>query len=226
MRILVVEDNPKLAVAMQQGLAAQGYAVDIAERGYDAEELAARRAYDVIILDLMLPDRDGVELCRSLRRRGVSTPVLMVTSLSGTQDRVNGLDAGADDYLPKPFQHEELLARVRALMRRGSASESSVLRFEDLELDLLKRSAKRRGEAIRLTAREFALLEYLMRNSHRVLTRTQIGEHVWDMNFDPGSNVIEVYVSALRRKIDKGFDRPLIHTKIGSGYVLSEQAPT
>lgn len=225
MRILVVEDNPKVAVAIQKGFAAQGYAVDIADRGYDAEETAAGTSYDAIVLDLMLPDRDGVDICKALRRRGVKTPILMLTALSGTQDKVNGLNAGADDYLPKPFEFDELLARVRALLRRGCATESSVLRFEDLELDLVKRSAKRRGQTITLTTKEFALLEYFIRNSHRVLTRTQIGEHVWDMNFEPGSNVIDVYVSALRRKIDKGFDKPLIHTKIGSGYVMSAEPP-
>jgi DNA-binding response OmpR family regulator len=225
MRILVVEDNPKMATAIQKGFAAQGYAVDVADRGYEAEETAAQTPYDVIVLDLMLPDRDGVDLCKALRRRGVKTPILMLTALSGTQDKVNGLNAGADDYLPKPFEFDELVARVRALMRRGSATESSVLRFEDLELDLMKRSAKRQGQPISLTTKEFALLEYFIRNCHRVLTRTQIGEHVWDMNFEPGSNVIDVYVSALRRKIDKGFSKPLIHTKIGSGYVLSAEPP-
>jgi DNA-binding response OmpR family regulator len=143
MRILVVEDNPKVAVAIQKGFAAQGYAVDIADRGYDAEETAAGTSYDAIVLDLMLPDRDGVDICKALRRRGVKTPILMLTALSGTQDKVNGLNAGADDYLPKPFEFDELLARVRALLRRGCATESSVLRFEDLELDLVKRSAKR-----------------------------------------------------------------------------------
>jgi two-component system copper resistance phosphate regulon response regulator CusR len=225
MRILVVEDNPKMAVAIQTGLGAQGYAVDIVDRGFEAEEVAAGTAYDAIVLDLMLPDRDGVEVCRALRRRKIKTPILMLTALSGTQDKVNGLDAGADDYLAKPFEYDELLARVRALLRRGTATESSVLRFEDLELDLLKRSAKRGGAPISLTTKEFALLEYFIRNSHRVLTRTQIGEHVWDMNFEPGSNVIDVYVSTLRRKIDRGFEKPLIHTKIGSGYVLSAEPP-
>jgi|KBSSwiStaDraftv2_1062776.scaffolds.fasta_scaffold776110_1 DNA-binding response OmpR family regulator len=224
-RILVVEDNPKMSLAVEKGLTAQGYAVDAVDRGYDAEEAAASTAYDVIVLDLMLPDRDGVDICKALRRRGIKTPVLMLTALSGTQDKVTGLNSGADDYLTKPFEFDELLARIRALLRRGSATESSVLRFEDLELDLLKRVAKREGEVISLTAKEFALLEYFVRNSHRLLTRTQIGEHVWDMNFEPGSNVIDVYVSALRRKIDKGFSKPLIHTKIGSGYILSAEPP-
>jgi DNA-binding response OmpR family regulator len=199
--------------------------VDTADRGYDAEESAATTPYDAIVLDLMLPDRDGVELCRALRRRGVGTPILMLTALSSTQDKVNGLNAGADDYLPKPFEFDELVARLRALLRRGAATEATVLRFEDLELDLLKRSAKRAGQPIRLTSKEFALLEYFVRNSHRMLSRTQIGEHVWDMNFEAGSNVIDVYVSTLRRKIDKGFSKPLIHTKIGFGYVMSEEPP-
>lgn len=226
MRILVVEDNPKLASAIKQGMLAQGYAVDTSDSGYEAEESIVATPYDAIVLDLMLPDRDGIELCRSLRRRGVGTPILMLTALSSTQNKVNGLDAGADDYLSKPFEFDELVARIRALLRRGSATESTVLRFEDVELDLLKRSASRAGTPIRLTSKEFALLEYFVRNSHRMLSRTQIGEHVWDMNFEAGSNVIDVYVSALRRKIDKGFDKPLIHTKVGFGYVMSEEPPT
>jgi DNA-binding response OmpR family regulator len=152
-RILVVEDNPKMSLAVEKGLTAQGYAVDAVDRGYDAEEAAASTAYDVIVLDLMLPDRDGVDICKALRRRGIKTPVLMLTALSGTQDKVTGLNSGADDYLTKPFEFDELLARIRALLRRGSATESSVLRFEDLELDLLKRVAKREGEVISLTAK-------------------------------------------------------------------------
>jgi len=226
MRILIVEDNPKMAMAVERGLSAQGYAVDTVERGHDGEETAAQTPYDVIILDLMLPDRDGLDVCKALRRRGIRTPILVLTALSGTQDKVTGLNAGADDYLAKPFEFEELLARIRALLRRGTPSEASVLRYEDLELDLLKRTAKRGGTVVSLTTKEFALLEYLLRNTQRVLTRAQIGEHVWDMNFEPDSNVIEVYISALRRKIDRGFGKPLIHTKIGSGYILSAEPPS
>lgn len=218
MRALVIEDNPKMALAIQSGLQEHGMAVDVSHTGYEGEELAASEPYDAIVLDLMLPDRDGVEVCRNLRRRGVQAPVLMLTALSGTQDKVNGLDAGADDYLAKPFEFEELLARLRALMRRGQASESRILRCDDLELDLYSHVATRAGEKIELSNREFALLECLMRNENRVLSRIQIGEKVWDMNFEPTSNVIDVYISALRKKIDRGFDRPLIHTIKGAGY--------
>jgi two-component system copper resistance phosphate regulon response regulator CusR len=217
-RTLVIEDNPKMAMAIQSGLQEHGMAVDVSHTGYEGEELAASEPYDAIVLDLMLPDRDGVEVCRNLRRRGVQAPVLMLTALSGTQDKVNGLDAGADDYLAKPFEFEELLARLRALMRRGQASESRILRCDDLELDLYSHVATRAGEKIELSNREFALLECLMRNENRVLSRIQIGEKVWDMNFEPTSNVIDVYISALRKKIDRGFDRPLIHTIKGAGY--------
>jgi DNA-binding response OmpR family regulator len=217
-RALVIEDNPKMAMAIQSGLQEHGMAVDVSHTGYEGEELAASEPYDAIVLDLMLPDRDGVEVCRNLRRRGVQAPVLMLTALSGTQDKVNGLDAGADDYLAKPFEFEELLARLRALMRRGQASESRILRCDDLELDLYSHVATRAGEKIELSNREFALLECLMRNENRVLSRIQIGEKVWDMNFEPTSNVIDVYISALRKKIDRGFDRPLIHTIKGAGY--------
>ena len=218
MRILIIEDNPKMAAAIQTGLQEHGMAVDTRHTGYDGEEIAATEPYDAVVLDLMLPDRDGVEVCRNLRRRGVQTPVLMLTALSATQDKVAGLDAGADDYLAKPFEFEELLARLRALMRRGQASESRILRCDDLELDLYSHVAQRSGEKIELSNREFALLECLMRNENRVLSRTQIGEKVWDMNFEPTSNVIDVYISALRKKIDRGFQHPLIHTIKGAGY--------
>jgi DNA-binding response OmpR family regulator len=226
MRVLVVEDNPKMAGFIRRGLSEQGYAVDVATRGHDAEEMAFVEPYDVIVLDVMLPDEDGLHVCRNLRRRKIATPILMLTALSATGDKVAGLDAGADDYLPKPFEFEELLARLRALLRRGQAKEASKLKFDDLELDLLSRTVTRAGQQIRLTAKEFALLEYFMRHPNRLLTRTSIGEHVWDMNFDSDSNVIDVYVSVLRRKMDKGFVRRLIHTVIGSGYMLSLEEPS
>ncbi|MBN1341037.1 MAG: response regulator transcription factor [Phycisphaerae bacterium] len=225
MRVLVVEDNPKMAEILRQGLAEQGYAVDVSRSGHDGEFMAATEGYDAIILDLMLPDQDGLIICKNLRRRGVQSPVLMLTALSATQDKVAGLDAGADDYLTKPFEFEELIARLRALLRRGQARESTRLEFEGIELDLAKRVVRRDGQKIKLTAKEFALLEYFLRHPNRVLTRTNIGEHVWDMNFEPESNVIDVYVSMLRRRIDKGFDKPLIHTVIGSGYVLAADPP-
>lgn len=217
-RVLIVEDNPKMATAIQSGLNENGFAADVSNTGFEGEEMAAIEPYDVIILDLMLPDRDGVEICRNLRRRKVKTPVIMLTALSSTDDKVTGLNAGADDYIAKPFEFEELLARIRALLRRGEATESRVLRCDDLELDLYTRIAKRGEETFELSNKEYGLLEYLMRNQNRVLSRTQIGEKVWDMNFEPSSNVIDVYISSLRKKIDRGFERELIHTIKGAGY--------
>jgi DNA-binding response OmpR family regulator len=225
MRLLVIEDNPKIASLVEEGFSSQGYAVDKADTGQEGERLAVEQQYDALILDVMLPDQDGVQVCKNLRRRGIRTPILMLTALSTTLDKVAGLDAGADDYLTKPFEFEELMARVRALLRRGEPQEAAVLRYDDLEMDLVHRSVHRAGQKIRLTTKEFALLEYLIRNPERVLTRAAIGEHVWDMNFDNDSNVIDVYISMLRRKIDRDFPRPLIHTVIGTGYVLSSTDP-
>jgi len=225
MRLLVVEDNRKLADYIRQGMTEQGYSVDVCGTGGEGEHMAATTPYDAVILDLMLPDQDGVQVCRNLRRRQVGTPILMLTALSSTSDKVTGLESGADDYLAKPFEFDELVARVRALLRRGRAAEAAVLRFEDLEMDLVKRQVIRAGQRIKLTAREFSLLEYFMRNIGRVLTRTAIGEHVWDMNFDSDSNVIDVYVSTLRRKIEKGFPKRLIYTVIGAGYVMNDRPP-
>lgn len=218
MRVLVIEDNPKMAAAIQKGLREHGFAVDVSNTGFEGEELAASGSHDVILLDLMLPDRDGVDVCRNLRRRGIDVKIIMLTALGATQDKIQGLDAGADDYLVKPFEFEELLARIRALLRRGDASESRHLRCDDLELDLYTRVAKRAENSIDLSNKEFALLEYFMRNPNRVLSRTQIGEKVWDMAFEPSSNVVDVYVSSLRKKIDRGFERSLIHTIKGVGY--------
>ena len=223
MRILVIEDNPKIAAAVQRGLEEEGYAVDVVLTGFEGEDMAADGTYDLIVLDVMLPDRDGTDVARNLRRRDVATPILMLTALSGTTEKVAGLDAGADDYLVKPFEFEELTARVRALLRRGTAQESVVLRYADVEVDLVKRHVRRQDTQIDLTAREFSLLEFLMRNPEKVLTRTVIGEKVWDMNFESESNVIDVYISQLRRKIDRRFDPPLIHTVIGAGYRFSTE---
>lgn len=225
MRLLVIEDNPKMAKAISKGLEEHGFSVDVSRTGYEGEELAAVEAYDVIVLDLMLPDHDGLRLCQNLRRRGVQTPVLMLTALSGTQDKVTGFESGADDYLTKPFDFDELVARVRALLRRTTHASSSVLIYENVQMDLLKRTVTRDGQLIELTRKEFTLLEYLLRNPEKVLTRAAIGEHVWDMNFDPFSNVIDVYISMLRRKVDKPFDQPLIHTVIGSGYFFGKRKP-
>lgn len=225
MRVLVVEDNPKLASALQSGLREHALAVDIALAGGEGERLAASGVYDLIVLDLMLPDRDGIELCRTMRAQGVQSKILMLTSMNGVEDKVSGLDAGADDYLAKPFQFAEFLARVRALLRRGEASEAGILRFEDLELDLRTRLVKRAGRPIELSNREFALLEYFLRLPGQVLSRAQIGEKVWDMSFELTSNVVDVQVSALRRKIDRGFGRELIQTVKGAGYCLGTVAP-
>jgi DNA-binding response OmpR family regulator len=220
MRVLVVEDNAKMAGVIRQSLIESGYAVDVASTGHEGEHMAAAEPYDLIILDVMLPDQDGIQTCNNLRRRGIPSPVLMLTALSTTADKVKGLDAGADDYVTKPFEVDELLARARALLRRGEAQESSRLKFADVEMDLLTRTVTRAGQKITLTAKEFALLEYFLRYPNRVLTRTSIGEHVWDMNFASDSNVIDVYVSMLRRKLDRDFDQRLIHTVIGTGYSL------
>jgi two-component system OmpR family response regulator len=222
MRILVIEDNPKMAAAIQRGLVERGYAVDVCTSGFEGEEAAGSTPYDAIVLDLMLPDRDGLDVCRNLRRRKIGAPVLMLTALGSTADKVTGLDAGADDYLTKPFEFEELLARVRALVRRGSAIEAGVLAFGDLELDLRTRRARRAGEAIRLSAKEFALLELFLRNPGRVLSRSTIAEKVWDAMYEPASNVIEVHVASLRRKVDRGHERPLIRTVVGMGYRLGD----
>ncbi len=218
MKVLIIEDNPKMAAGIQRGLEENGYATDVCHTGFEGEEQAAGGEYDAVILDLMLPDRDGVEVCRNLRRRSVASPVLMLTALSGTEDKVSGLDAGADDYLTKPFEFEELLARLRALLRRGEASEGRTLRCCDLELDLYSRRATRDDETMELSNKEFGLLEYLMRNENRVLSRAQIADKVWNTNLEPGSNVIDVYISSLRKKVDRGFERELIHTVKGAGY--------
>jgi DNA-binding response OmpR family regulator len=225
MRFLVIEDNDRLAEQVRKILEEQSYEVHVTASGREGEQKAARESFDIIILDLMLPDYDGVQLCRNLRRRKIATPILMLTALSSTEDKVEGLNAGADDYLPKPFELDELLARVRALLRRAQPSEGTVLSFEDLEMDLVKRKVSRAGKHIDLTAKEFALLEYLLRNPDRVLTRTNIAERVWGLLFEEESNVIEVYVSRVRRKVDKDFEKQLIHTVIGTGYVLSADRP-
>lgn len=218
MRILVVEDNPKMAAALKEGLASHGHSVDVALTGGDGEECAISEPYDLLILDRMLPDKDGLDVCRTVRKHGVAAPVIVLTALSSTDDKVKGLDAGADDYLTKPFEFDELLARVRALLRRGRASESNILRYEGLELDLRTRKGKREGVSIKLSSKEFSLLEFLLRNPDSVIDRMTIAQKVWDMSYEPSSNVIDVYISSLRKKIDKGFEDALIHTVIGAGY--------
>jgi len=224
LRILVVEDNKNLAQAIQRGLNEHGYVVEVCHSGVDAEDLAASSPYDLVILDVMLPDRDGVELCRSLRKRSIATPVLMLTSLSSTRHKVDGLDAGADDYLTKPFEFDELVARARALLRRGQATPADRLTYGDLELDLLRRSVQRQGTSVQLSAKEFALLEFLVRNAEQVHSRMTISQKVWDMRYEPTSNLVDVYICSLRKKIDRDFTPPLIHTVIGYGYRLGAGA--
>jgi len=225
MKILVVEDEERVAHFIQKGLKEEGHAVDVSYDGEDGEFLGSVNDYDLIILDLMLPKKNGIVVCRELRAGGVATPILMLTARDSVEDKVRGLDAGADDYLPKPFAFEELLARVRALLRRQSDNKSPVLSMADLSLDPISRRVTRNNTPIRLTTKEYALLEYLLRNPNKVLSRTLIGEHVWDMNFDPESNVIDVYVSHLRSKIDKGHEISLLHTLRGQGYLLSDNSP-
>ncbi|MEK2688162.1 response regulator transcription factor [Bdellovibrio sp. GT3] len=225
MRILVVEDQAKMANFLKKGLNEVGYAVDIAESGTSAESYMAQGDYDLVILDVMLPDQNGIDTARHFRRDGFTGPILMVTALSTTKDKVNGLDAGADDYLTKPYSFDELHARVRALLRRkGSTSGAitNVLKYADLELDLLQRKVRRSGQDISLTTKEFALLEYFMRHPERPLGRVSIAEHVWDIHFDSESNVIDVYINLLRKKIDAPFNKRLLHTVVGTGYVLKE----
>ena len=227
MRILVVEDEKKIAAFIRQGLVEQGYAVDLAASSAATHAMVSEAEYDLIILDVGLPDQNGMDTARELRKDGFHGPVLMLTALSSTKDRVNGLDAGADDYLTKPFAFDELTARVRALLRRSQSQQrgsSSVLRFHDLELDLISRKARRSGREITLTQKEFALLEYFMHNVGRVLSRTQIAEHVWDVHYDTGSNVIDVYVNNLRKKLVSGLDPKLIHTVVGVGYVMKDES--
>lgn len=225
MRILVVEDESKTAQFIKKGLTESGYSVDVAETGMSAESYMASGDYDLVILDVMLPDQSGIDTARHLRRDGFSGSLLMLTALSTTKDKVNGLDAGADDYLTKPFSFEELLARVRALLRRSHVRSdlNSILKFSDIEMDLVRRKVKRQNTEITLTAKEFSLLEYFLRNPERPLGRVSIAEHVWDINFDSESNVIDVYINLLRKKVDApGFNKKLIHTVVGVGYVLKE----
>jgi heavy metal response regulator len=222
MRILLVEDDKKVASFIRKGLEEEGYAVDVAAEGEAGLFMGLDRLHDLIILDVMLPKKPGFQVLRELRQAKVATPVLMLTARDTVEDKVQGLDAGADDYLTKPFVFAELLARVRALLRRRAEARSPRLQVADLLLDPATRSVTRDGQPITLTNREFALLEYLMRNAGRVLTRTAITEHVWDYDFDSGTNVIDVYVNYLRKKIDAGHEPKLLHTVRGAGYVLRE----
>lgn len=225
MRILIVEDQQSMVDFLQKGLKEQGYSVDFALSAGAGEILAYENEYDLVILDVMLPDKNGLDVARTLRTEEYSGPILMLTALSRTKDKITGLDAGADDYLTKPFEFDELLARIRALLRRkDSAGSTTKLNFNDLEMDLISRGVKRGTESIELAPKEFALLEYFLRNPDRPISRTELGEHVWDMNFDPQSNVIDVYMSMLRKKLDGPYDKKLIQTVVGVGYALKDQS--
>ena len=222
MRILVVEDETKMAALLKRGMEEEGYAVDVAATGTDGLWAATENEYDAIVLDVMLPEIDGYAVCRELRARGRWAPVVMLTARDDVRDRVQGLDAGADDYLVKPFSFSELLARVRALLRRGAGERPAVLTVGDLVLDPATRRVRRGGVEVSLTPREFALLEFFARNPGEVLSRTRILEHVWDMAFDGDSNVVDVYVRYLREKIDRPFGKSTLETVRGSGYRLRE----
>jgi DNA-binding response OmpR family regulator len=220
-RVLLVEDDAQLAQTLSRGLREQAFAVDVAGDGDAAVYQASVVPYDLIVLDVLLPKRSGFEVCRELRRRGNRARILMLTSRDTVEDRVQGLDLGADDYLTKPFAFEELLARVRALLRRGEELLPQTLRIADLEIDTRAQTARRGERAIPLTTKEYTLLEYLARNTGRVIGRAEISDHAWDDNYDPASNLIEVYISRLRRKIDDGEAVPLLHTRRGAGYLLA-----
>jgi heavy metal response regulator len=225
MRILVVEDERKVASFVRQGLQEEGHAVEIAADGAAALELLEEApAYDLVILDLMLPKRDGFEVLKTLRQQRSQTPVLVLTARDSVSDKVRGLDLGADDYLTKPFAFDEFLARVRALLRRGAGQRAPVFKLDDLSLDPATRQVTRGTRRITLTAREYALLEYFLRNVGRVLTRPMIAQHVWGLDFDTESNIIDVYVGYLRRKIDGEGERRLLHTMRGAGYMLGLEA--
>ena len=225
-KILVIEDQSKLASLIQRGLSADGYDVRVAPDGELGLDMINHSTFDLIILDLMLPGISGIEVCQLLRKENNPVPILMLTALSATNNVVTGLDSGADDYMVKPFKFEELKARIRTLVRRangtGAQPSSSTIRIMDLVLDMDARAATRGGKEIILTATEYRLLEFMMKNKNKVLTRIEILEHVWDINFNMGTNVVDVYVNYLRKKVDKAFDAKLIHTMIGVGYSIKE----
>jgi DNA-binding response OmpR family regulator len=223
MRVLVVEDNSGLAASLRQGLREHGFAVDWVGDGASGFDHAATAVYDLLILDRMLPGCDGLDLLRRLRERGLATPVIFLTARAAVGERIEGLDAGADDYLVKPFSFAELLARIRVVLRRGNEVAPASLQVADLRLDPATRVVERAGRRIDLSAKQFTLLHYLMRHAGQVVSRTMILEHVWDFAFDGLTNVVDVHINRLRNKIDRGYDRPLIHTLRGVGYVLREE---
>jgi two-component system, OmpR family, copper resistance phosphate regulon response regulator CusR len=228
MKVLVIEDEPKVASFIKQGLEEKSFEVDVAYDGLIGMRMAVSREYDALILDIVIPGKNGLELSKDLKKERPALPILMLTTLSTTADKVMGLNAGGDDYLLKPFEFEELIARLNALVRRystGVTDFGKTLRFEDLRLDIEKKLATRNGKTIKLSAKEFVLLEYFMRNPERVLSRVELAEKIWDIKFETGTNVVEVYINMLRNKIDREFEPKLLHTRIGLGYVLSNENP-
>lgn len=223
MRILIVEDEPDLLDALKKQLQSSGYSVDDCGNGLDAEDYLKMATYDAVVLDIMLPGIDGLTLLKKMRAEGNTTHVLLLTALDSIENKVNGLDAGADDYLVKPFAYDELLARLRVLLRRRSGQTTNVLEYGGLVMDLNSRTVTRDGTEITLSSKEFAVLEYLLRNPGRVLSRDKIENHVWNYDFEGGSNVVDVYIRYLRKKIDNGFNKKLLHTIRGAGYVLREE---
>jgi len=222
MRILIVEDEIRMANFIERGLKEERYVVDVAHDGGEGLFMAEVNIYDLIVLDVMLPGKNGIEICRELRQKNNNTPVLMLTARDAIKDKVLGLDSGADDYLTKPFAFEEFLARVRALCRKNRSDKTTTLRIADLELNQLTHKVKRAGKEITLANKEYALLEYLMLHVNQVVTRTMISEHVWNENFDSFTNIFDVYVHRVRTKVDKGFEKELIHSVRGVGYILKE----
>jgi DNA-binding response OmpR family regulator len=224
MKVLVIEDEPKVAAFLKQGLEEQAFDVTVAYDGFFGKKMAIDNYYDVIILDLLIPYINGIDLCKQLREEGLKAPILVLSALGSTDDKVLGLEAGADDYLNKPFEFRELIARLRALCNRytDNLQDQKVLKLADLELDLYKKVVRRGGKSIDLTAKEFSLLEYLLRNKNRVISRVEISEKVWEVSFDTGTNIIDVYINFLRKKVDKNFGIKLIYTMVGMGYIMKE----
>ncbi len=224
MRVLLVEDEPSAARILAKGLREHGYAVDLSGDGVDAGYKTSINEYDLVILDVMLPRKDGFQLCNELRTTGAEMPILMLTARDAVEDRITGLDSGADDYLTKPFDYRELLARIRALLRRKPSKHIEDIEVDDLKIRVASRSVARAGLSVQLTPKEYALLEYLATRAGELVTRTEISEHVWDESFDPFSNLIEVYIQRLRRRIDAGHSKRLIHTRRGEGYILTAES--
>jgi two-component system, OmpR family, copper resistance phosphate regulon response regulator CusR len=222
MRILLIEDEEKTVQSLKQGLEEHSWTIDVALNGYDGLQIALSQSFDVIVSDIMMPGTSGLDLCKILREKGYKTPILLISALNQTDDKILGLEAGADDYLAKPFELKEFIARIKALARRkGDVFKSSnLLVFGDVELNFDTKIALRNNTNLKLTPKEFSLLEYFIKNQGRVLSKTEIAEKVWDIDFDTGTNIIEVYVNYLRNKLDKGFDKKLIHTQFGQGYIL------